>query len=987
MGKRISFDLGTTSIGWAVFEAEGNIATKLLDAGVRVFEEPRDPKTKESNAVARRKARALRRQIRRRVTRRKLVVKLFKKYGWIPSVSAAPYGFSNNPYKLRADALSRKLNPLELAEVLFNIAKRRGFKSNRKLDRKSSDSNLITEEAGQIKSEMERLGHRTLGEHLSFLYEKKPLERIRCKKTLRQMYIDEFDLVIKNQVRFAFDGLDEAMIEELKRVIFWQLPFELQPEKRLKTLGKCPLVEGERRAYVYDPVAIEFRIRKTVNNLKLIDQRNGNSRALSADEREEIVFALFESQKETFSKLKKIIGVLDTELFNLETERTDHIKGDPYYSFLAKHLKKRYKRELFEEVQALCEISHNAGSSEEVFKLGNAACPSLNLSKEDASYIFNEFPLGADGTSAYSRRAMESAIPLMKEGLNEFEAIAKVFPPKENQEVYDLLPLPEEKITNPTVNRAVHQLRRVYNALVKIHGKPETVVVELAKEIALPKWKKDEMSKMQKQREKQNSRLAEEVKGAGLEPSKDLILRLELAESQGMVCPYTGKSFGKADVFAEGKLEIDHILPFSKSLDDSKGNLVLVFAKSNADKGNRTPGEWLKGAEHTQMIERVSKMAFSFSKKKKFYQDAKADVDTFISQQLNDTRYISKFVRDYIGKSFHSKDRASKIQSLRGSHTGWIRKLWGLNQFLGDSPEKNRNDLRHHAIDAIVAGLSNPKNLKRLAEVRGGYGTHFQLPIPYPSLHAEIKTVLNSMIVSKMQSKKMSGPFHAETSYSPPKQSDKKGYVRVVHRVGVDRITLPQVKNIVDPVIKALVFKRLEEVGGKDLDESKIKALLKDGALIGMTMKSGVPVKRIRVEDVFKETTINVSRDPHSGAPYRTTVNDGNYCISIVPSGLAKKGDKAVISSIKNALDGKISSLDSKLTLHKGDSVMVKNFGLGYVRKISTTASDGPYVEIDKDSVGLILKENIDKDFKRYQAAGKLLDEVSLMVVSVLGKK
>ena len=41
-------------------------------------------------------------------------------------------------------------------------------------------------------------------------------------------------------------------------------------------------------------------------------------------------------------------------------------------------------------------------------------------------------------------------------------------------------------------------------------------------------------------------------------------------------------------------LQIDHILPYHRSFDDSQNNKVLVKWTENQEKGDRTPYEWFK---------------------------------------------------------------------------------------------------------------------------------------------------------------------------------------------------------------------------------------------------------------------------------------------------------------------------------------------------------------------------------------------------------
>jgi CRISPR-associated endonuclease Csn1 len=62
MKYRIGIDMGSTSIGWCVLElAKDNEIKKVVNAGVRIFSDGRDDKTKEPLAVSRRLARGIRR--------------------------------------------------------------------------------------------------------------------------------------------------------------------------------------------------------------------------------------------------------------------------------------------------------------------------------------------------------------------------------------------------------------------------------------------------------------------------------------------------------------------------------------------------------------------------------------------------------------------------------------------------------------------------------------------------------------------------------------------------------------------------------------------------------------------------------------------------------------------------------------------------------------------------------------------------------------
>ena len=70
--RRLGLDVGTNSIGWCLveFDEEHPIGSRIVDIGVRIFSDGRDPKTGASLAVDRRTARGMRRRRDRYLGRR-----------------------------------------------------------------------------------------------------------------------------------------------------------------------------------------------------------------------------------------------------------------------------------------------------------------------------------------------------------------------------------------------------------------------------------------------------------------------------------------------------------------------------------------------------------------------------------------------------------------------------------------------------------------------------------------------------------------------------------------------------------------------------------------------------------------------------------------------------------------------------------------------------------------------------------------------------
>ena len=78
-------------------------------------------------------------------------------------------------------------------------------------------------------------------------------------------------------------------------------------------------------------------------------------------------------------------------------------------------------------------------------------------------------------------------------------------------------------------------------------------------------------------------------------------------------------------------------------------------------------------------------------------------LDDFVQRQLNDTAYISRCVSQYL------RCLGARVVCTRGDMTADVRHWWGLNSILqpDGSDRKNRDDHRHHAIDALVIALTD----------------------------------------------------------------------------------------------------------------------------------------------------------------------------------------------------------------------------------------------------------------------------------------
>lgn len=168
MSKVLGLDVGSNSIGWAIIDLEEK---KILDAGVRIFQEGVDRTamgSELSKNATRRSARQSRRMNARWKARRNKLIYILTELGFYPETENEAKGyFKIDPYQVRAEGLDRKLKPFEFGRALYHINQRRGFKSNRKTAKKEEGA-IFKGSQGKIgitdtQKAIEIGGFRTLG--------------------------------------------------------------------------------------------------------------------------------------------------------------------------------------------------------------------------------------------------------------------------------------------------------------------------------------------------------------------------------------------------------------------------------------------------------------------------------------------------------------------------------------------------------------------------------------------------------------------------------------------------------------------------------------------------------------------------------------------------------------------------------------------------------------------------------------------------------
>lgn len=736
----IGLDIGISSVGWAVINLDKE---RIEDLGSRMFDVAENPKNGSSLAAPRREARSARRRLRRRRYRVSRVRKFMIQSGLLSEVEADQlFDWQDGDldiWLIRVNGLERKLTDREFARILIHYAKNRGFKSNRKSETKDGEGGVLLKAVRDNAMLMKEKGYRTVAEMLvldeKFNGRKRNkggdyshvLARNEIEKEIKEVFIKQREFGHS----FAAKENEETFIQ------IWssQRPFSTQDDIA-KRIGNCTFEENEKRAPKSSYTFEKFRGLDKINRLRIISDHHPQ-RALLDEERRKVMESMLKKKEIKYKDLRQTLGLDNDERFNElfydpsvtneKNENKTFISLEGYYELKkivseveGKTLAESYRPidyDTFAYAVTVYKDDHDARDyllNEYVDKNGKRI---NNLANRSYSTELIEELLNVSYSKFghLSFKALNNIIPYLEEGFLYHEACEKAgynFNQKIGKKKEKLLPvIPADNIVNPVVIRSLSQTRKVLNAIIKRYGSPSSIYIEMAREMGRHYNERREIEKQYNKNrttnEKAKSRIQELHPEIG-DPRGHDILKYKLWEEQDGLCAYSLKPIPIEKLFDYGFAEVDHIIPYSRSFDDSNANKVLVLAKQNQNKQNRTPFEWFGSdpVRWDQYISFVNSMKVRKKKKdlllKKNFDDDQAE--QFKSRHLNDTRYITRFIKGFIEDNLQFREEEGRKQyvfTVNGAYTSLMRKRWGFNK------NRSENDL-HHALDAVLVAVSLP---------------------------------------------------------------------------------------------------------------------------------------------------------------------------------------------------------------------------------------------------------------------------------------
>jgi CRISPR-associated protein Cas9/Csn1, subtype II/NMEMI len=856
MKYSIGLDIGISSVGWSVINLDRERIERM---GARLFDAAENPKNGSSLAAPRRDARSARRRLRRRryrvgKVRRFIIDKGLLTHGQADQLFDWKDG-DLDIWLIRVNAMERLLTDREFARVLIHIAKNRGYRSNRKSEAKVGENGQVLSHIKANKELMEEKGYQTVAEMLvsepeKFAGRKRNRGGEYTHMIARGELESEIHLIFAKQRAFGNRFATEANEDTYVSIWKAQRPVATK-EDILKKIGDCTLEKGEKRAPKASFAFQYFRALDKLNRLRILSFREP-SRELTDEERNRIIPALFDHDKQKYFDLRKILQLRDDQKFNeLFYDPGKSLKDNENKTFLS--LVEQFKiRKVIKDVQgkeALLQYRpidlDTIAYSLTVFKddqdtrdylsndyVNENGKQLANLANRvfDTELIEGLLSLSFAKFGHLSLKALHKLIPQMEQGLSYSDACKEVGYHDNEQVGKDkqhLLPvIPADEIRNPVVIRSLSQTRKVINAIIKRYGSPAFMYIELAREMGRPYNERRDLEKQYNKNRTVNDSAIDQIHELYPEisaPRGHDILKYKLWQQQDCKCAYSLEPIPAEKIFEPGYAEVDHIIPYSRSFDDSNSNKVLVLSRMNQKKKDRTPYEWFGGDEHRWKKFESYVNALKVNRKKKSLLTKKnmdtEEENTFKSRHLNDTRYITRFIKSFVEDNllFREVEGAKQhVFTVNGAYTSLMRKRWGFNK------NRDESDL-HHSVDAVIIAVSHPfryevstyfkhreVSLHQLMKRKWDY-----FPEPWEGFVKELrartiqdpekmKLALESMelesydhdfieemkpiFISRMPKRSIKGQIHDET-LRRKRGTTKDGFVKVVTRTRLENIT------------------------------------------------------------------------------------------------------------------------------------------------------------------------------------------------------
>ena len=708
-GLVFGFDVGTGSIGWAVRRG-----AEFLDVGVLIC--PEDT----NDLSGRRGLRRQRRTLRSKKYRRQWLAAELAKLS-LPAPSVPP----TDPITLRLRALrGEPLAPHELHAAIAHLFRRRGYAkvpwSNRETEREQNpeakkEQEGIRKALGEIRQEMEASGCRYPAELLARRREQIGPSPARpwARKLYwpRELLKAEFAAIVAAQAgRFPrlAEAADWLLYGDTHEVRGHWVYFKHTEGRNPGVLGlRWPRFENRGPALdAFTPVAADGRPLHVV-------RRN----------------------KEAFHLAQWELAILNFRVLDVATGAL--VPPDPRALARLREMWESTRR----KPRGRQAASNAVPAQHEIGEVKVSEALLKRWSKEfEGRYrlVDGQQPLtpqtGA-GRARFASPTLERLREIIAGGARPDNAQPVLLRPGERAE--SALNRYLADIKHPLVRHRLVLFSRLLAKLAERFGQPDLIVLEAVRSLALSRKNKRELQNRIKANRDQRASIREELARCNASTSRKALLRYRLWKEAQSTCPFCGEKIRQDDLLGGG-VDIEHLVPRAVVDCSEFYNLTVGHIRCNRDlKGDRTPwqafaqtDQWPRLRDNAEKCFKGRKLELFLSEKAEELIEQKAD--------LQHTAYIARVIRQvallqlgWLGEDGRDpttekgNQPSSSFQVTNGQLTSRLRNAWGLNHLLHPLPhgvlfhelpedqqkqfqEKNRGDLRHHALDAMVIACTLP---------------------------------------------------------------------------------------------------------------------------------------------------------------------------------------------------------------------------------------------------------------------------------------
>lgn len=808
----LGLDPGIASCGFCLLDMTNH---KILEMGSHLFDPPQRPKDKTSLAVKRRNARSIRRNTLRTKTRLKHCMKLFKEAGLVPTDADKTWFQSKKGdkpiLKLRANGLDRLLTNREFAQVLYSLCARRGYiphGEGRLGETDDAEGRKVLDAIKKNSAAMEAGDFRTVGEMLYARGTSRNRSGSYDLCVYNSQIQEEAHALFASQRSLGNPKATEDLEVNYIACLTWEKKSLDHDQRTYELVGNCSYFLNEKRAAEADISSELCRAYERLGHIVIVHE-DGSEQTLSARQIDQYLQILFSTTplkgnkdcKVTYGSMRKDLELSGKDVFKgiAQDAEKNEVFAPKSWRCLRKCLSADHEEllnRMFDDRafgDDICEaltFASTEGSLEQQLE-------PLCLSEEELDALLRVPFAGKlfKGYGSRSRKALELLLGFFEEPEVRTLAEAEKASGLLGKRLSDRFPRTEllppfntydPTCRNPVVLRAMGRMRRIVNSIIRIYGIPDEIHIELGRDLKMSNREKNMISKRQRTNEVANRKwasIAAEILGCEPEEVSGRVIRkLVLREEQGEKDAYYINETIDLErlVRDERYCEIDHILPYSRTCDDSRANKVLVLSKSNQDKRERTPYEWMTSGEPGAPSwdeHRARVMATVKQPRKRanlLNTDLGPDAEAkFLARNLNDDRYMSVAVKNYLEECllFPKDGRKRHVTAVAGGATGNLRWVWGLN--FGQSNVKDRSDDRHHAVDAAIIAACSEKTVHAVAKASSlGKETFKQMrksrladTQPWPTFASEVAARREFVVPTRMANHGATGRVFEDFSY------------------------------------------------------------------------------------------------------------------------------------------------------------------------------------------------------------------------------